>query len=160
MISKSGWRGHLGLHGGRATEVWQCDGLCPLSASKAMMIAIVDDDEAVRIATRHLVESLGYKTRTFASAEEFLQWMAQEKWSCIISDVNMPGLNGLELQRRLADEGRRIPFIFLTAFPDRAIEDRALKAGATGFLGKPFDSRDLIACIEHAFRRGSEPRQH
>ena len=119
------------------------------------MIAIVDDDEAVRVATRHLVHALGYETQAFASAEEFLQSPAQSQWSCVISDVNMPGLNGLELQRRLVAQGRNIPFIFVTAFPDEAIKERALKAGATGFLSKPFASHDLIECLDRAHCRTS-----
>jgi FixJ family two-component response regulator len=136
------------------------DELRPPPVLKALMIAIVDDDEAVRIATRHLVNALGYETQAFASAEEFLQSLAQDQWSCIISDVNMPGLNGLELQRRLVAQGRNIPFIFVTAFPDRAIRDRALKAGATGFLSKPFASGDLIACLDRALCRGSASDKH
>ncbi len=136
------------------------DELRPLPFLKAMMIAIVDDDEAVRTATRHLVSALGYETRAFASAEELLQTPPQDQWSCVISDVNMPGLNGLELQRRLASKGRNIPFIFLTAFPDQAVKDRALKAGATGFLSKPFASRDLIECLDRALRRKSTSNPH
>jgi FixJ family two-component response regulator len=136
------------------------DELRPLPLLKAMMIAIVDDDEAVRIATRHLVTALGYETQAFASAEEFLQSPAQSQWACIISDVNMPGLNGLELQRRLVAQGRNIPFIFVTAFPDQAIRDRALKAGATGFLSKPFASRDLIECLDRALCRKSASNHH
>jgi FixJ family two-component response regulator len=117
------------------------------------MIAIVDDDEAVRVATRHLVRALGFETEAFASAEEFLRSFSATQWSCVISDVNMPGLSGVELQRSLAAEGRSIPFIFITAFPDQAIRDRALKAGAVGFLSKPFASRDLIECVERVLRR-------
>jgi FixJ family two-component response regulator len=124
------------------------------------MIAIVDDDEAVRVATRHLVRALGFETEAFSSAEEFLRSCAATQWSCVISDVNMPGLSGIELQRSLAAEGRNVPFIFITAFPDPAIQDRAMKAGAVGFLSKPFASGDLIDCIERALRRGSIPNQY
>jgi FixJ family two-component response regulator len=124
------------------------------------MIAIVDNDEAVRVATRHLVRALGFETEAFASAEEFLRSSSAAKWSCVISDVNMPGLSGVELQRSLAAEGRGVLFIFITAFPDQAIQDRALKAGAVGFLSKPFASRDLIECLEPVLRRNKASGQH
>lgn len=124
------------------------------------MIAIVDDDEAVRVATRHLLRALGFETEAFASAEEFLRSCSATKWSCVISDVNMPGLSGIELQRSLLAEGQNVPFIFITAFPDQAFRDRALKAGAIGFLSKPFASSDLIECLERAFRRGARSNQH
>ena len=121
------------------------------------MSAMVDDDEAVRVATRHLVRALGFEAQAFASAEEFLQACSASEWSCVISDVNMPGLSGIELQRRLASEGRLVPFIFITAFHDRATQDRALKAGAVGFLSKPFASHELIACLERAMQGGTDP---
>ena len=84
---------------------------------------------------------------------QFLQSAPVTEWSCVISDVNMPGLSGIELQRSLLARGRRIPFIFITAFPDQAVQDRALKAGAAGFLSKPFAGCDLIECLERALRR-------
>ncbi|HWV52794.1 response regulator transcription factor [Pseudorhodoplanes sp.] len=124
------------------------------------MIAIVDDDEAVRVATRHLVQALGFETQAFASAEDLLKASPANEWSCVISDVNMPGLSGIELQRRLAAEGRSVPFVFITAFPDQAVQDRALKAGAAGFLTKPFASCDLIECLERALRGNDAPNQH
>ena len=121
------------------------------------MIAIVDDDEAVRVATQHLVRAFGFETRAFASADEFLRYSSVTRWSCVISDVNMPGLSGIELQRCLAAKGCSVPFIFVTAFPDPAIQDRAMKAGAVGFLSKPFASRDLIDCLERALRFDTTP---
>jgi FixJ family two-component response regulator len=126
---------------------------------KSQLIAIVDDDESVRVATRHLVQALGFRTSAFASAEEFLHCPQVPEWSCVISDVNMPGLSGIELQRRLAAEGRRVPIIFVTAFPDKAVEERALKAGAIGFLSKPFDGHTLVECLERAFRGSESPSQ-
>ena len=127
---------------------------------KAPTIAIVDDDDAVRLATGYLVRSLGFDTEDFASADEFLRASPARTWSCIISDVNMPGTSGIELQRRLAAEGWNVPFVFITAFPDKAIEERALKAGAIGFLSKPFDSAALAACLERAVRQIEFPNQH
>jgi FixJ family two-component response regulator len=117
------------------------------------IISIVDDDEFIRLATRSLVLSLGFKAQVFASAEEFLQSPEAQDSSCIISDMNMPGMNGAELQRRLAACGCRTPIIFMTAFPDRATEERALKAGAVSYLIKPFEGQALIASLEKALRR-------
>ncbi len=117
------------------------------------MIAIVDDDEFVRVATRHLVQSLGFESHDFASAEEFLRCPHAREFSCVISDVNMPGLSGIDLQRRLAADGRKVPVIFITAHADKAIEERAIRAGAAGFLNKPFDGGTLASGIEHALHR-------
>src|SRR5690606_14059608 len=118
MIPRWARPAHVGLHGGGRRRFDNSDRIRAPFHLKAVMIAIVDDDEAVRVATLHLVHALGYETQAFASAEEFLQSPAQSQWSCVISDVTMPGLNGLELQRRLVAQVRNIPFIFVTAFPD------------------------------------------
>ena len=121
--------------------------------SKVPTIAIVDDDESVRVSTRFLVESLGFETLAFESAEDFLQSKEASRSACVISDVNMPGLSGVELQRRLRAGGCNVPMIFMTAFPDEAIEKRAMKAGAVCYLSKPFDGRTLIECLERALRQ-------
>ena len=113
------------------------------------MISIVDDDESVRELTKALVRSLGYAARAFASAEEFLNSNPDDT-SCLILDVQMEGLSGVELQERLIAEGRRTPIIFVTAFPDERIRDHALGAGAIGFLRKPFSDEKLIHCIDSA----------
>ena len=112
------------------------------------MIAIVDDDESIRIATRSLVRSLGLTAHTFASAEEFLQSEHVDECSCVISDVQMPGLSGIDLQSRLAAEGRDTPVILMTAFADQVVESRAMKAGAVCFLRKPFEGQTLVKCLE------------
>ena len=114
------------------------------------VIAIVDDDESVRIATRSLVRSLGFTAHAFSSAEEFLQSPHVDECSCVITDMQMPGLSGLDLQSRLLTEGRRIPIIFMSAFVDEDVEARAMRAGAVCFLCKPFDGRFLIKCLEEA----------
>jgi FixJ family two-component response regulator len=116
----------------------------------APMISIVDDDEVVREATADLVSSLGYPTRTFVSGEAFLEAGQLEHTSCLITDLQMPGLNGLELQSRLHDEGHRIPVIFITAFPTASVRERAMSAGAVAFLTKPFKEALLIRSIEAA----------
>jgi FixJ family two-component response regulator len=117
------------------------------------VISIVDDDASVREATKGLVRSLGYAAATFASAEEFLSSDRLLDTSCLITDVQMPGVSGIELQSRLAAEGRRMPVIFVTAYPEERIRARALEAGALGFLSKPFRDECLIDCLEKALDR-------
>jgi FixJ family two-component response regulator len=119
------------------------------------MISIVDDDESVREATKGLVRSLGYTAATFASAEDFLQSNQVDDTSCLITDVQMPGLSGVELQSQLIAQGNSTPMIFVTAFPEERTRARALKAGAIGFLTKPFNEERLIEYI-HAALAGSE----
>jgi FixJ family two-component response regulator len=120
------------------------------------VISIVDDDEAVRLALRSLVRSLGYISNVFASAEEFLESPHLSETSCLISDVQMPGMNGIELQCRLRTMDYGTPVIFVTAFPDERNRARALEAGAIGFLEKPFEGRTMIMLIETALRAHSE----
>ena len=123
---------------------------------KTPVISIVDDDEAVRLALRSLVRSLGYVSNVFASAEEFLESSQLNETSCLISDIQMPGMNGIELQNRLRILDHSTPVIFVTAFPDERNRARALEAGAIGFLEKPFEGRTMIMLIETALRAHSE----
>ena len=118
------------------------------------LVAIVDDDESVCIGMTSLVRSLGYDVRTYGSAEAFLGAEGRHEVACLISDVQMPGVNGLDLQQILSDEGSRTPIIFITAFPDAQARRRALGAGATCYLSKPFDGDDLIQCLESALKPG------
>jgi FixJ family two-component response regulator len=120
--------------------------------SKVPVISIVDDDESVREATNAVIRSLGYATATFASAEEYLGSDRVRDTSCLITDVQMPGMSGVELQDRLIAGGQRIPVIFITAFPEENIRARALEAGAFGFLSKPFNDECLIACLDEALK--------
>ena len=120
------------------------------------VISIVDDDEAVRLALRSLVRSLGYVSNVFASAEEFLESSYLNETSCLISDVQMPGMNGIELQCRLKRLDCRTPVILITAFPDERSRARALEAGAIGFMEKPFEGRAMIQLIETALRARCE----
>ena len=124
---------------------------------KTPVISIVDDDEAVRLALRSLVRSLGYVSNVFSSAEEFLESPHLSETSCLISDVQMPGMNGIELQNRLKRLDRCTPVIFVTAFPDDRNRARAFEAGAIGFLEKPFEGRAMIQLIETALRAHREP---
>jgi FixJ family two-component response regulator len=124
--------------------------VCQLSNSE--IISIVDDDASVRVATDRLVRSLGWRARTFASGEEFLQSAQLQNTRCLVTDVQMPRVDGLELQQRLNAQGHRIPIIFMTAFPDDAVRTRAMAAGAICFLTKPPDAPTLSECIEAALR--------
>ena len=117
---------------------------------KLQLISVIDDDASVRTATDNLLRSLGYAVRTFVSAEEFLGSARLNDTSCVIADVQMPGMSGVDLQARLLTQGYRVPFIFMTAFPEETIRARALKAGAICFLTKPFDRQTLIRCLDTA----------
>jgi FixJ family two-component response regulator len=119
------------------------------------LISIVDDDRSVREATADLVESLGYAAAAFASAEEFLQSEHVHSTSCVVTDVRMGGLSGVELQRRLADVRPRVPVIFLTAFPEEHVRAAAIAGGARGFFTKPVNDNSLILCIESALGKSS-----
>jgi FixJ family two-component response regulator len=125
--------------------------------SEACVISIVDDDEAARLATDRLVRSLGWRSCVFASAEEFLRSPRLNDTCCLVTDVQMPDVDGLELQRRLVAQGCRMPIIFMTAFAEECVRAQALAAGAVGFLTKPFDGRTLIACIDAALPRAGRP---
>jgi FixJ family two-component response regulator len=116
------------------------------------LIAIVDDDVMVGEATNDLIETFGLNARTFASAEEFLSSEYVSRTACLVADVQMPGMNGLQLHRRLTASGYHIPVIFITAFPDERIRKRALKAGAVCYLRKPFEPESLRDCIRSALR--------
>lgn len=118
------------------------------------MISIVEDDAAIRAATENLVKALGFDVYTFASAVEFIQSHRVTETACLISDVQMPNMSGVELQANLADRGFRIPTIFVTAFPDESVKRRAMDAGAVGFLPKPFNAKALIQCIRDAISQG------
>jgi FixJ family two-component response regulator len=117
------------------------------------LITIVDDDESVRDAVRALLKALDFDTEVFASAEEFLRSGHAESATCVVTDVQMRVMSGLELQARLACEGHCIPFIFITAFPNHQIRARALKGGAVCFLSKPFTEAELVAGIRSALAR-------
>jgi FixJ family two-component response regulator len=118
--------------------------------SEPPVISIIDDDVSVRAATCNLVRSLGYIVHPFASAVEFLQSAYLHETSCVITDVQMPAMTGIELQAHLRAQGHRVPFIFITAFPVEISRRRALEAGSICFLTKPFDGDVLIKCLASA----------
>jgi FixJ family two-component response regulator len=107
----------------------------------------------VRAATDTLVRSLGYNVITFASAEEFLRSNRLDVISCVIADVQMPGMSGVELQALLLTQGSQVPFIFFTAFPDERVRARALRAGAICYLTKPFAEDSLIQGLQAALKK-------
>jgi FixJ family two-component response regulator len=123
---------------------------------KVPVISIIDDDESVRRATKNLVRSLGFEAHTFASAEDFLGSPRAAETACVISDIQMPAMSGVELQEQLAARGRRTPIIFITAFPNERTEARVMNAGAVCYLAKPFEGRSLVRCIDAALALGRE----
>jgi FixJ family two-component response regulator len=111
-------------------------------------IAVVDDDQPVRDATTDLLRARGFIAKAFPSAEDFLKSTRIRITSCLIADVRMPGMSGLELYGRLIALGTPIPTILITAYPDEEIRARALNAGVTGYLTKPFGEKELLDCID------------
>jgi FixJ family two-component response regulator len=120
------------------------------------VISIVDDDTSVRTATARLLSSMGFVTYAFASAQQFLLSPRLSDTACLIADVEMPGMTGVQLQQHLIVHGHSTPMIFITAFPEDRIRDQAMAAGAICFLTKPFDDSRLLECVERALKR----RQH
>jgi FixJ family two-component response regulator len=114
------------------------------------LVAIVDDDHSMRSALQGLMKVVGLPSRAYASAEEFLNSGQQHQTSCLIMDIRMPGISGLELQARLNAEHCRIPTIFITAHGDEQMRMRALRAGAVEFLAKPFDDEALLETLRAA----------
>jgi FixJ family two-component response regulator len=111
------------------------------------LISVVDDDESIRRTTTLLIESFGFRAATFESAETFLSSGQLHNTSCLIVDVQMPGMNGLQLQSHLAAAGCGIPIIFISAYESNESRQRAMQAGAAGFLGKPFSDEQLLQII-------------
>src|ERR1700693_4965322 len=114
------------------------------------IVAIVDDDHSMRSALQGLLKAGGVSSQAFASAEEFLKSGQQHQTACLITDIRMPGISGLELQARLNAEHCRIPTIFITAHDDAQMRMRALRAGAVEFLAKPFDDEALLKTVRAA----------
>lgn len=115
-------------------------------------IGIIEDDDSVRRALRRLLLSVGLDAEAFATAEEFLQSEHQALPSCLIVDVNLPGLSGLELQRQLRVEGRPLPIIVITAYVDEQVREQALQAGVIAFLTKPFEESALLQAVREVMK--------
>lgn len=120
--------------------------------SKANLVAIVDDDDLMRGALQGMLKSVGLPSQAFASAEEFLTSGQQRQTGCLIADIRMPGMSGLELQAKLNSEHFRIPTIFITAHGDEKMRMQALRAGAVEFLSKPFDDEALLESVRAALQ--------
>jgi FixJ family two-component response regulator len=122
------------------------------------LIYVVDDDPPVAIALRRLLYSWGMQVRTFASGEEFLAALSRSHDAdCSVIDVQMPGMSGLEVQERMKRAGMDVPVIFITAHEEEGIKENALRAGAVGFLRKPFTDETLVGLIRTALRHQREP---
>ena len=124
--------------------------------TEASVISVVDDDESIREATKTLLRSAGYSVGTFASAEHFLDSGALGETECLIVDVRMPGMSGLDLQSRLKSSECAVPIIFITAHDDNANRRQAIDAGAVDFFGKPFEAAALVAAVQTALAGNKE----
>ncbi len=122
------------------------------------MVFVIDDDESIRESLKSLMRSVGLGVETFSSAQEFLQSTLPDVPACLILDVRMPGLSGLDLQRALAEANIHIPIIFITGHGDIPMSVRAMKAGAVEFLTKPFRDQDLLDAIQQALERDRHAR--
>jgi len=125
--------------------------------SATPIIAIVDDDAAIRTALSSLVRSMGYGARLFASAEAFLADRPDTPPGCLVTDIQMPGMNGLDLQRALRQRMPGLPVIVITAFPEDAVREQAMAAGALHFLSKPFTADTIARCLRDAVGSPSQP---
>jgi FixJ family two-component response regulator len=120
------------------------------SERNAKVVAIIEDDESYRLAVLRLLKSAGFSVRSFASAEDFLSSGQQQETGCLIADIRMPGMSGLDLQAKLTSDHCPIPTIFMTAHGDEKMRLQAMRAGAVKFLTKPFDGDDLIETVRVA----------
>jgi FixJ family two-component response regulator len=127
--------------------------------SPASVVFVVDDDASVRDALSNLLESVGLYAEVFGSTEEFLRAQRPAVPSCLVLDVTLPGMNGLEFQEMLTKSGNPIPIVFITAFGDIPMTSRAIKAGAVEFLAKPFQKDDLLTAIDEALARDIAQRE-
>jgi FixJ family two-component response regulator len=114
------------------------------------MVAIVEDDQSYRLAVQRLLKSAGFSVRSFATAEDFLSSGQQQETGCLIADIRMPGMSGLDLQAKLISDQYPIPTIFMTAHGDEKMRLQAMRAGAVKFLTKPFDGENLIEAVRVA----------
>jgi FixJ family two-component response regulator len=122
------------------------------------MVFVVDDDAPMRESLKNLIRSVGLRVELFASAQEFLRSKRPDRPSCLVLDVRLPGLSGLDLQRRTGDAGIEIPIVFITGHGDIPMSVRAMKAGAVEFLTKPFRDQDLLDAIQQALERDGKAR--
>jgi FixJ family two-component response regulator len=124
------------------------------SRARRKLISLVDDDESIRRTTTLLIQSFGFQAAAFESAESLLKSGQLQETSCLIVDVQMPGMNGLQFQRHLAASGYKIPIIFITAYDNKESRQQAMQAGAVAFLSKPFNDELLLETIHSTLRDG------
>jgi FixJ family two-component response regulator len=117
---------------------------------ESRLISIVEDDEFLRASIKRLMRSFGYTVEVFPSAVEFLAFPGFDRTACLIADINMPVMTGIELYHRLIEAGSRIPTILITAYPDEAVRDRALRDGVLSYLKKPFNDEELLRSVRNA----------
>jgi FixJ family two-component response regulator len=125
--------------------------------SAQSLIAVVDDDQSFRDSMRRLLKSLGYSVAVFPSAAEFLASSKVGATACLVADVQMPAMTGVELYSHLIETNRTIPTILITAYPDDAVQERMLRLGVLCYLRKPFEEADLIGCLRSAVARDDAP---
>ncbi len=130
-----------------------------MTAAAAAMVFVIDDDAGVRTSIQGLLKSVGLQSETFGTAQEFLRNKRQDTPSCIVLDVRLPGVNGLDFQHQLADAGIHIPIVFITGHGDIPMSVKAMKSGAVEFLTKPFRDQDLLDAIHQALDRDRAMRQ-
>jgi len=130
-----------------------------MSSPAHRTVFVIDDDQDIRAAMQRLLETVGLHAELFAAAQDFLQRKMPEVPSCLVLDLRLPGMSGLEVQRRLIEAGVKIPIIFITAHGDIPTSVRAMKSGAVEFLTKPFRDKDLLDAIEQALQRDERARQ-
>ena len=124
---------------------------------KALLVSVVEDDPFFRESMRRLMRSLGYVVEAFPSAADFLASPRLGETACLIADIHMPAMTGLELYRRLIDLGHAIPTILVTAYPDEDVRTRAMKDGIVCYLRKPVDEKHLMRCLRAALQNGEPP---
>src|ERR1700726_256747 len=131
-----------------------------MTSITAAMVFVIDDDPHIRASIQGLLKSVGLRSETFGTGQEFLRSKRPETPSCLVLDVRLPGVNGLDFQRQLTEAGVRIPIIFITGHGDIPMTVRAMKSGATEFLTKPFRDQDLLDAIQQALERDRAARRH
>ena len=131
-----------------------------MTPANSSTVFVIDDDDLVRASIQGLLKSVGLRSETFGAAQEFLRSKRPDGPSCLVLDVRLPGVNGLDFQRELAEAGIRIPIIFITGHGDIPMSVRAMKSGAVEFLTKPFRDQDLLDAIHQALDRDRAARQH
>jgi FixJ family two-component response regulator len=131
-----------------------------MTSAEAVTVFVIDDDAAVRVAIQGLLKAVGLHSDTFGTAQEFLTSERSDGTSCLVLDIGLPGINGLDFQRQLADAGIHVPIIFITGHGDIPMTVKAMKSGAVEFLTKPFRDQDLLDAIYQALDRDRLARQH